>query len=106
MSATIGRTASRIVPSVHTGASLPVRSRRRRAHQAKAICTMSAASIASAAQPNGATSFGNGMVSPRLLRNATLKIPIDWRGPGSAAITPKYQNSTKNRSGMLRTAST
>ena len=62
--------------------------------------------MTSAALPNGETSFGSGMVSPRLLRNAMPKMPIDWRGPGRAAITPKYQNSTKNSSGMLRTAST
>jgi hypothetical protein len=45
------------------------------------------------------------MVSPRLLRKAMPKMPTLSRGAGRAAMTPKYQNSTKNSSGMLRTNS-
>ena len=48
---------------------------------------------------------GKGMVRPRLLRKATPKTLTLSRGAGRAAMTPKYQNSTKNSSGMLRTNS-
>ena len=52
-SATIGSTASSSVPTVHTGASLPVRSRRRRAHQAKPTGSRAPPRMTSAALPNG-----------------------------------------------------
>ena len=55
VSATIGSTTSSSVPMVQTGACLPVRSRRRRAHQAKAIWMTSAPRMTSAALPNGET---------------------------------------------------
>jgi len=45
------------------------------------------------------------MERPRRLRKATSRKLRLSRGVGRAARTPKYQNSTKNSSGMLRTNS-